>query len=891
MKCFVFIVVVLNSLITTVSGISFGSLDDAPDSLEIVLKRTPADSSKALICNQFARNALRYYKHFDDYHQALQYAQRGLEFAKKANFAKGEAELYRTMGSVHFFLGDFDRAISFYSEALKVSEKLNDIESIATNNFNIGLSYQHQSKIFYSINYMQQALALWRQSGNVNRVLFAYESIIECFKNVGELKLSEKYALEALELALETGNRYFEAGLYDKLAEINNMQGNLPEMEKFYKLSINLYEELGDKKQVARVIFNNAENNSSENPELIMDLYNKSAAIFEKNQPEDISLFYIYQAIAELFKKENQPDSVRFYYEKAFSKALLSGMQTVIAEAYNVMGRYYLDINEIKNAERSYQKALDIAQKIDQINTLSAALSGLSEVSEQLGDYRAAFKYINQNQTFKDSLNNEANRKNILQLNIQYEFEKENNSIKMQLAQQELDIEQQKTIKRIVFAALIVAGILLGFIIRINFRNRRANVLLKEQHEEIVSINDELQQSHHELSHYKDHLEEMVNEQTEKLLQKETQLCTLSENLPGGYIYQKYSMLDGKEKMSYISNTAEKWIGLSVDNLMGDVQLIYRQIVPDDLERKRRLEKDSLSSMSSYSCEYRLIIDNQEIWLLENAMPRFDVHGNIVWDGIAIDITERKKFETKLIEAKEQAEESDRLKSAFLSNMSHEIRTPMNGIVGFLNFVEREDLPPVKRQTYIEIIRNSVQLLLQLIGDIVDISKIDSNKLSLHIVQFDINVLYDELDVFFQDFIMKKDKNLELLLDRSDFISPCLIKGDYSRIKQIFSNLIGNAVKFTEKGFIRFGYKVDKEQSELYCFVEDTGIGIPESKKEFIFERFRQAHDGQTQTLYGGTGLGLSITKNLVELMGGKIGVESTEGSGTTFYFTLPYYC
>jgi signal transduction histidine kinase len=249
-----------------------------------------------------------------------------------------------------------------------------------------------------------------------------------------------------------------------------------------------------------------------------------------------------------------------------------------------------------------------------------------------------------------------------------------------------------------------------------------------------------------------------------------------------------------------------------------------------------------------------------------------------------------KEKTAELIEAKEQAEESDRLKSAFLANMSHEIRTPMNGIVGFLGFVEREDLTVEKRLSYTKVIRSNVQQLLQLIEDIIDISKMESYLLVLHRTQFDLNVIFDELEIFFKTFILNSDKKIELILDRSEFIEPCIITSDAVRIRQVVSNLIGNAIKFTDKGFIRFGYKL-ADRSNLHIFVEDTGIGIPVSKQKYIFERFRQANDGQTQAFYGCTGLGVAISKNLVEMMGGSIGVKSEEGCGSTFYFSLPFNC
>jgi signal transduction histidine kinase len=504
------------------------------------------------------------------------------------------------------------------------------------------------------------------------------------------------------------------------------------------------------------------------------------------------------------------------------------------------------------------------------------------------GDFKTAVKYIHEYQVFKDSLNSEENREKVKQLIVQHEFDKENEAIKAELEQHQKDIQQQKTIDTIIVAALLFAAVLSVFIIRSNTLKRRANVKLENQHREILRINGELSESNDELCKYKDSLEEMVKEKTDQLRQSEIQLRTLSNNLPGGCIYQKYVFHDGNELFSYMSNTAEEWIGLSAETIMGDINQYYRQIVPEDLEKKQKIEKDSIYTMSSYSCEYRMMNGDQELWLLEIAMPRADKNQSIVWDGIIVNITDRKNFEKDLIHAKERAEESDRLKSSFLANMSHEIRTPINGIIGFLNFIERDDISAEKRQSYTRIIRSNIQQLLQLIGDIIDISKMDARLLALHHTKFDLNALLDELDIFFQDFILKRDKKIELVLDRSEFVSPCIIESDSVRIRQILSNLVGNAVKFTDRGYVRYGYQL-KNESEIYFFVEDTGIGIPVEQQQNVFERFKQALDGKEHIQYGGTGLGLAISKNLVEMLGGQIGVTSEVDVGSTFHFTLPF--
>ena len=867
-------------------------LGNIPDSLENRLKRAASDTAKVMEYNRFARDLISGQNR--EYHQAQQIAHEGLMLAEHVHFDKGRAELLRTIGSAYYFLSDFEQSLKYYEQALNICEKMQDSNGMALNYYNIHLIYDAQSKIYYSLDVLQKAMSIWRQLGNTNYEIIASRSIIQLYQDIGDLQLAKVYAEEALQLAIETGNRRQQALLFDMLATIHILIGGSKEVaEDYFQKSLQIYEELNDQLAVARITHNIASEIYLNDMEMAATLLRKSANIYEKLSPTHHHLFEIYNSFANMFQAINQDDSTKYFKKKALNKAILSENAQTIANAYDTTAMFYLQKGNINLAENYFNKAFEIAVKTELYSVQSSSLWGLSTVSYRKGDYKTAFEHLRKYQVMNDSLSREENKKNVQKLTMQYEFEKDmtekNEAIKAQLERQQQAIKYQQIIVTIISIALLCTAILLVFVIRSHNRNRQANMKLEQQHREILHINSELQKSHCELSRYKDNLEKMVEEQTEKLQQSEMQLRTLSDNLPGGCIYRKYVFPNGKEIITYISNTAEEWLGINAETIMDDINRFYRQMAPEDLEKKRQLEQESIRSMSPYSCEYRLMKGDREVWLLENAMPHADENQSIVWDTIVVDITDYKKFEKDLIEAKEHAEKSDKLKSAFLANMSHEIRTPMNGIVGFLNFIEREDLPAEKRHAYTGIIRGNVQQLLQLIGDIVDISKMDSQQLSLHRITFDLNKLLNELEIFFQDFILKHDKNLELLLDRSEFISPCTIESDPVRLKQVVSNLIGNAVKFTEKGYVRFGYKLTENRDQLYFFVEDTGIGIPESKKEYIFERFRQAHDGKTQILYGGTGLGLAISKNLVEMMGGKINVDSEEGVGSSFYFTLPY--
>jgi PAS domain S-box-containing protein len=252
--------------------------------------------------------------------------------------------------------------------------------------------------------------------------------------------------------------------------------------------------------------------------------------------------------------------------------------------------------------------------------------------------------------------------------------------------------------------------------------------------------------------------------------------------------------------------------------------------------------------------------------------------------GSCRDITERKQAESELIKAKEKAEESDRLKSAFLTNMSHEIRTPMNGILGFTELLREPNLTSDEQQDYIQIIQISGARMLNTINNIVDISKIESGLTKINITETNLNEKIEFTYKFFKP--EAESKGLQLLFKNGLPSKDVLIKTDNEKVYAILTNLVKNAIKFTYDGSIEFGY--EKKGEYLEFFVKDSGVGIPEKQQKLIFERFRQGNESHNRS-FEGSGLGLSIAKSYVEMLGGEIWVESEEGKYTTFYFTIPY--
>ena len=310
----------------------------------------------------------------------------------------------------------------------------------------------------------------------------------------------------------------------------------------------------------------------------------------------------------------------------------------------------------------------------------------------------------------------------------------------------------------------------------------------------------------------------------------------------------------------------------------------FSKMHKDDRKRVRQAYSDLIEGKcAKVKEEYRVINHTGEGFRMDWVEAQAAVENRnengvpLTLVGSSLVITQRKEMEENLIHAKDKAEESNRLKSAFLANMSHEIRTPLNAIVGFSGL-----LPTVtessEQEEYINIIENNNTLLLQLIGDILDLSKIEAGTLEFIHADFDLNQLMEELENSLR--LKLKDSTVTLSFDAAE--TECFIHSEKNRLSQLIINLVTNAIKFTEKGTIHFGY--EKRRDMLYFYVKDTGIGISADKKDKIFDRFFKVN-----SFAQGTGLGLSICQMIVETLGGEIGVESEAGVGSTFWFTVPY--
>jgi len=477
---------------------------------------------------------------------------------------------------------------------------------------------------------------------------------------------------------------------------------------------------------------------------------------------------------------------------------------------------------------------------------------------------------------------------------------------------------QQNILYAFLFIIILILSLVYfiykGFVIK-----KRANIKLKTFNDEILSQNEEIKSQREEISDAHDNLE-FANIELAKL------------SLVASTTNNAVVITDSNANIEWVNEGFTKLFGYKHHEL---IQKFGKNLSTESSYSKIE-KKIKECKKTKKTVEYIILnetINGEKLWMHTSLTPVLDENGNIVkLIAIEANITELKNAEEniklqkteieqqrdeieaqrdkvkeqnkelekyrnqleklvdlrtkQLLIAKEKAEESDRLKSAFIENMSHEIRTPMNAIVGFSSLLAEEETTKEDSIYYSEIISENANSLANLIDDIVDLSKIETGKLSIKMKECNINNILKELFAVYQEKIKNDFNNeIDLILNQQIENKKLIVTTDKYRLKQILINLLDNAVKFTEKGTVEYGYLINNNNIQFY--VKDNGIGIEKEKQQMIFKRFSRIKDNKTK-LYRGTGLGLSICKSIIDEFGGKIWINSEIGKGATFYFTIP---
>lgn len=411
---------------------------------------------------------------------------------------------------------------------------------------------------------------------------------------------------------------------------------------------------------------------------------------------------------------------------------------------------------------------------------------------------------------------------------------------------------------------------------------------LQQQNEEIASQNEELRSTNEEVRAINEELEETnadVRRINEELRRTDNHLHLALEN--SGVAVWDIDIETGESRHSVTWN---KFFGYAESEASGNIYKLNDRIHPSDrrLNQLRFLELLK-GRKSKFESEYRLRTKSGNyLWVLaKGKITQRDENGKATHLTGTTQIIQRRKIaEINLFKAKEKAEEADHLKSVFLANMSHEVRTPLNAILGFislLNYPVSEE----KRKEYVRVIRNNSEALLNIIDDIVTISKIEAGHFTIHYDKIRLSVFLRQLEGYALTLQKQmKKEHLNISLFTAPEISDLVLEAPENRLLQILKNLVNNALKFTEKGEVQIGCRL-VEKTQVQFSVKDTGIGISSKNQAIIFKRFRQVDEGFKRR-YGGTGLGLTIAKQLIEMLGGEIWVESVENEGSTFFFFIP---
>ncbi|MFM8331868.1 MAG: response regulator [Candidatus Methylumidiphilus sp.] len=374
--------------------------------------------------------------------------------------------------------------------------------------------------------------------------------------------------------------------------------------------------------------------------------------------------------------------------------------------------------------------------------------------------------------------------------------------------------------------------------------------------------------------------------QLRRLLQQhEHSFEHLAENTPG-MIYKFVLSADGRAAFPYASPGSRDIWEIDPDMVREDATPILNLIHADDVASFQEAVMRSAAELSHWEYEGRMVTPSGKLkWFHAASRPELADNGDIVWQGLLMDVSHQKQIEEELKHAKLKAESAARSKADFLANMSHEIRTPMNGVIGMAELLSKTELAQ-RQKYYVETIRSSAEVLLTIINDILDISKMEAGKLLLHPTVFDLRRTLEDVATLLAPRAF--EKGLEMIV-RYDPKAPSQVFGDGVRLRQVLTNLIGNAIKFTATGHVLAQVEEisrDGDLARLRFSVCDTGIGISQDAMRRIFDKFEQA-DSSTSRKFGGSGLGLSISRQLVELMGGELAADSELAQGSTFRFQL----
>jgi len=866
------------------------------------------DSLLATINNRIAL----VYKKKGDFLTAIEYLKKSLEVREKLGDKDKVADVLNNIGNLFLNWGDYDKALEYFDKTLRIRYQTGSAEGLCYIYNNLGNLYSKQGNYTEAIEYHQKSLHIKDSLDDDYGRASSYHNIGKVYDRMGEYRKSFENYKNALALFIKVGDRSGCANLLLDMGLNRQNTGNLDEAEKDFQKALKDLKALDEKQGIAnawlylsRIYFTKGEyrsissyldslttlNDDLHSKLLLKDIYYLRAQVamkrgsyktafdwlnqyseindsLVKEEKEKISqnsaLLKAYNGKElenELLKKELEVRIVSARNQSTIRKILILFCIVVtlllILLYYKYLRRKRLtQLLEEKAAELNEQKNLS-QYTFDKLKTSEQKLQAIFENSnvgictiDKEGNIELKNNHINE--IFGDK---EDGNGNLLDFFNKTDAKNIRTAIDKIVRKEEPHYFNEFRLKSID-----------------NGKHQRIELNISS----ILNQDEEVEQL---ICNISDITESFYAKH--ELHKQLNFLQTLIETIPSPVFYKSIQgkfigcntellNLIGKKRNEVINKTAFDITShdLAVAYELKDQELLKsrgKQIYEGKVKNKYGKLKDVIFYKSC-------IIEKDEIV-------------GIV--GIIVDITERKKLEEQNKEAREKAESATGMKSMFLANMSHEIRTPMNGIFGMIDFMKGTKLTHEQKE-YLDIISISSQNLLDIIDEILDFSKIESGQLEIENIDFDLKTTVEEVVKLMS--LKAKQKKLKLTTEIPSDL-PEMVMGDPLRLKQVILNLVNNAIKFTQEGFVKVScetLKASKEESNIRFTVEDSGIGMNEEQLSRIFKPFSQS-EKSTARKFGGSGLGLIICKNLVGLMGGEITVESAEGKGSKFSFTLPF--
>jgi PAS domain S-box-containing protein len=834
----------LFSLIFTLSSVFANAKSDPPKLLE-------AYSFKDLV-------KMSETKRLTDPDKSFRIAQVALDKCPERKFPQERLSLLKYLGDLSVQLDNDSLALLYYRQALILAQTKRKQESVVELNMLVGDVLFNNCKNDSSQQYYFHALSVAQKLGDNNSVAEIMMRLGNTYSINGSYDVALDYFLESLSIFEKDNNTLGIARTYKNIGWLYCNLGDYDQSLSFLEKAHSIYAKIHSPLNYAELLYRlGVVNDKLKEYDLALSFFDRAGTIFDSLH--DVrKAAYVERSKGRIFFRKGDIQTAISFAEHSLSEFTKYNYLWGIIETCNDLGVYYSKQHKYENAFSYLIKAYSFAKKIHSNELLKDSYQHLSELFVGKQDHKRALYYYKLYQNVNDSLNNLEKTKRMALLQSNYESGQKDKELRLKSEiidrNNNLIRRQQFSIYAFGFATAII--LLLALLL---FREYRR---MDKKSKQIERINFEL--------------DARVRERTSALRLTQYSIDHATDSI---------LWINSEGGLLYVNHAVSVNLDFTKEELM---RKTIMDIIPGFSYEDWKEHWEVARKEGSLAVETQFMRKTLSKYPVELIIS-YIIHDDIEYAFAYVhDISDRKVKEENLRKEKERAEEADKLKSAFLANMSHEIRTPMNAIIGFSDMLVQEEFDEKERKEFVDIIKNSGETLLKLIDDIIDISLIEAGQLKTKVDSISLNNCITEIYRLFQGQMERQGcTGIELRLANANFDDRIYIKADLIRFRQVLTNLIGNALKFTHAGFIEIGYEVT-DSKHVKVFVRDTGIGIPKEKLGKVFERFQKLDD--ENRIYSGTGLGLTISKRLVEQMGGVLALESEVGIGSVFHFTIPFH-